>query len=283
MRIIRSPFLIQKTVRGFKKKGKTIGLIPTMGALHAGHISLIKRAKKSCDIIIVSIFVNPIQFSPNEDYAKYPRPFSIDKKICLDQGVDIIFAPNVENIYPGGFSTQVDVGKLSNILCGKYRIGHFMGVATVVSKLFNIVLPDKAFFGEKDYQQLKIIEKLKTDLNFPVEIVPCPTVREKDGLALSSRNGYLEKNEHNKSQLIFKSLVMAKYSIKKNREYSVKKIVSSIRKYLLKIPNSKIEYIKICDNDTLKEYKYNIKLPARILLAIYIGKARLIDNILVEK
>ena len=195
MIVSRSP---EKTFRECDEergKGRTVGLVPTMGALHAGHISLIRKCRKLCDFLVVSIFVNPTQFGPSEDFGSYPRDFERDRNICKENGVDLIFSPRAEDMYPEGFETYVNLEKLPEHLCGLKRPGHFRGVATVVSKLFNIVRPDVAVFGKKDYQQLRIIEKMARDLNFPVKIVGAPTVRERGGLAMSSRNKYLTTEE----------------------------------------------------------------------------------------
>jgi pantoate--beta-alanine ligase len=253
-----------------------------MGALHKGHISLIRKARKMCDIIIVSIFVNPKQFGPTEDYLKYPRPFHKDTETCFANKVDYVFAPKALGMYPDRYLTYVKVNHLSDILCGRYRPNHFQGVATVITKLFNIILPDKAFFGEKDYQQLKIIERLTVDLNFPAKIIPCPIMREKSGLALSSRNIYLNSFEHSGAKLIFASLKKAKELIQKKKMLNIQKIQYKIKEVLSKMPNSLVEYVKICDNETLVEQKTKVILPARILVAVWVGKIRLIDNILVE-
>jgi pantoate--beta-alanine ligase len=200
-----------------KKSGKTIGLVPTMGALHEGHLSLVKKALSQNNVTIVSIFVNPAQFGPKEDYLRYPRPLAKDSALCRRAGVDYIFAPKVKQMYPEGYSTYVKAEGISDILCGNFRPGHFRGVATVVAKLFNITAPDRAYFGQKDYQQLKVIERMANDLNFPVAIVPCHIFREPDGLAMSSRNSYLSRKERLASSEINKALQHAAYLVKYNK------------------------------------------------------------------
>ena len=283
MRIINSISEIQKTIKKLKQDNNVISLVPTMGALHQGHISLIKRARKETDIVVVSIFVNPTQFGPNEDYLRYPRPFEKDKKICAEENVDIIFAPSVKEMYPDGYLTYVYVEKLSEILCGKFRPGHFRGVTTVVTKLFNIVQPDIAYFGEKDYQQLAIIKRMTKDLNFPVKIVQCKTIREKDGLAMSSRNVYLNETERKNANKIYSALKESKNIIMNTKIRDTNYIVNYITEKLKDIKGLKIEYIKICNPETLEEQKNRIILPAQILVALWIGKTRLIDNIRIEK
>jgi len=283
MRIINSISEIQKTIKKLKQDNNIISLVPTMGALHQGHISLIRRARKETDIVVVSIFVNPTQFGPNEDYLRYPRPFEKDKKICAEENVDIIFAPSVTEMYPDGYLTYVYVEKLSEILCGKFRPGHFRGVTTVVTKLFNIVQPDIAYFGEKDYQQLTIIKRMTKDLNFPVKIVQCKTIREKDGLAMSSRNVYLNETERKNANKIYSALKESKNIIMNTKIRDTNYIVNYITEKLKDIKGLKIEYIKICNPETLEEQKNRIILPAQILVALWIGKTRLIDNIRIEK
>ena len=281
MKIIKNIGTMQKIALALKRRGKSIGFVPTMGALHDGHASLIKKAWKENDISIVSIFVNPTQFGPKEDYLKYPRPFINDKKICANLGIDYIFIPKVNEMYPEGYLTFVNVNKMPDVLCGAFRPGHFRGVTTIVSKLFNIVQPDRAYFGLKDYQQIKIIEKMIKDLNFPVKIVPCPIVREKSGLALSSRNTYLSKDERLNSLKIRESLKLVECMIKSGAK-GFGKILSAVIKNINKIPNSKVDYVKIVHPETL-EYLNVIKLPVVIAAAVWVGKTRLIDNVIIDK
>jgi len=275
MIVVRSPKKAHKICVNKKKKGKTIGFVPTMGALHKGHISLIKKCKNLCDFLVVSIFVNPTQFGPKEDFKAYPRDFKKDKKICEEQGVDLIFYPRVKDMYPEGFETYVEVEKLPQHLCGLFRPGHFRGVATVVLKLFNIIQPDVAVFGKKDYQQLRVIEKMVRDLNVPVKIVGGQTVREKDGLAMSSRNWYLNEDERKRATLLRKALLHGKKLLLQGRKPQVVK--TEMRK-ILKKANGKIDYISICDRFTLDEIK-EFKKDCLIAVAVKIGRARLIDNI----
>ncbi|MBN1621550.1 MAG: pantoate--beta-alanine ligase [Endomicrobiales bacterium] len=281
MKIIKKSMQMQSTALRLLKKGKSIGFVPTMGALHEGHLSLIKRARKENDVVVVSIFVNPKQFGPNEDYLRYPRPFNRDKQICSDSGVDFIFVPPVSSIYSKGYLTYVQVEKMSDALCGRFRPGHFRGVTTIVAKLFNIVMPAKAYFGMKDYQQLKIIERMARDLNFPVEIIPCPVIRERSGLALSSRNQYLSRDEFNKSSKIFEALKIAEGLIKDQKVKEAKKVAQKIYSHIKKIPNAEIDYIRISDPETLESVTF-ISLPVLIAVAVWIGRARLIDNIVIK-
>lgn len=260
-------------------QAKKIGFIPTMGALHNGHLELIKAAKKISDIVIVSIFVNPTQFGPKEDYKKYPRNIKKDKSLLKKMGVDALFLPNGKEMYSINHKTFVNINGLSEKLCGKYRSGHFTGVATVVAKLFNIVKPDFAFFGEKDFQQLAIIKKMVKDLNIDVDINSIPTVREKDGLAISSRNAYLCKEERNIAPTLYKGLQLAKSMIKKGQKDS-KTIKNAIRKFIVKEKRFKIQYVSICDPNTLDDVN-TVNNPILIALAAYLGKTRLIDNILI--
>jgi len=265
---------IRAFIKSQKNLSKTIGFVPTMGYLHQGHISLVKASKNMCDATIVSIFVNPKQFGPKEDFEKYPRDTKKDIELLEKEYVDAVFIPNVDTLYPEGFSSTINIGPMANILEGAFRPGHFDGVCTVVAKLFNIVSPDKAFFGEKDYQQLKIIQKLVKDLNFDIDIVPIPTKREEDGLAMSSRNSYLNQDERKRANSIYKFLLKAK-NVFESGEKHVDKIIE-LAKDMLDVDI--IDYIKIVDKDTLEEKKISSKYD-RILIAVRIGKTRLIDNI----
>jgi len=281
--IIKAPKLLNREILKLKQKRKKIGFVPTMGALHNGHLSLIKQARKENDIVVVSIFVNPTQFGPNEDYDRYPRPFNEDVAKCRQCQVDFIFSPSIKNIYPQGYLTYVEVEKLSNLLCGAFRRGHFRGVTTVVLKLFNIVQPDIAYFGLKDYQQYVIIKKMVSDLNLNIKIKGMPIVRDKDGLALSSRNQYLTSEERKDALLLYKSLLNAKKLIL-NGERNPKKVKKFIYKTLLSgkfIKRKNIDYISIVNPDTLEELPI-IEKKCVIALAVWVGKARLIDNISVN-
>jgi len=209
MEVIQKPEEMQKRSLELRSQGKTIGFVPTMGYFHEGHLSLMRRARQECDVVVVSIYVNPLQFGPREDFNRYPRDLQRDLKMAEEVGVDIVFAPKDEDMYPEGYQTFVEVTELTRSLEGFYRPGHFRGVTTVVAKLFNIVLPHKAYFGEKDFQQLRVVQRMVRDLNFPVEIVPCPTVRETDGLAMSSRNTYLNTEERRAATVLYRALKAA--------------------------------------------------------------------------
>ena len=265
-----------------KNKGKSIGFVPTLGYLHQGHISLIKRARENCDEVVVSIFVNPLQFGPKEDYQRYPRDLSRDAEICQKEGVDVIFAPSLKEMYPKGYSTFIDMqGNLIQVLEGKFRPGHFKGVTTVLIKLFNIVYPDLSFFGEKDYQQALIVKKMVKDLNLDTKIVLSPTVREKDGLALSSRNSYLTLKERKAAPVLYRSLVKAKQAIEKG-EKDPERVICLMEDLISKEPLAKIDYIDLVDPLTLERIS-QIKGDVLAVLAVRIGKVRLIDNMRVKK
>lgn len=260
-----------------KAKNKTIGLVPTMGALHEGHFSLVRKAKKECDIVIVSIFVNPTQFGKSEDLSKYPRTLAKDKKELGKLKVDAIFFPKEDMIYPLGYLTYVTVEAMSNILCGVTRPIHFRGVTTIITKLFNIIKPDRAYFGEKDFQQAVIIKKMVADLNFNVIIKTVPIVREKSMLALSSRNVYLSEREREDAPKIYESLKMAK-DFFLNGEVSSTILINLIKENILNYKTLKLDYVAIVDSDTLTHVETATK-HSRILIACYCGKTRLIDNI----
>jgi pantoate--beta-alanine ligase len=277
MKIAKTIESVRHLVKAARRAGRKIGFVPTMGALHIGHISLIEAAKKNCDFVVVSIFVNPTQFGPGEDFAKYPRPIKADLKICRKAGVDVIFAPTPDEMYPSENLTWVNVEKLSEPLCGKFRPGHFRGVATVCAKLFNIVLPDVAYFGQKDAQQAIIIKKMVADLNMPLKIVVCPTVREKNGLAMSSRNQYLTAQQKKDAAYIYKSLQKCRQMIKQGVR-DTKKIKTEMRRILRQIPSAEIQYISIVDAETLRNID---RIAGKVLaaVAVKIGTTRLIDNI----
>jgi len=265
---------VRTFIKSIKQQLKTIGFVPTMGYLHEGHMSLVKASKNMCDITVVSIFVNPKQFGPKEDYSRYPRNLERDLKLLEEAKIDMVFIPDVDTIYPEGFSTTINIGPLADILEGTFRPGHFDGVCTVVTKLFNIVKPDKAFFGEKDYQQLKIIQKLVKDLNLDIEIVPIPTKREEDGLAMSSRNAYLNQEERRRASSIYRFLLKAKEAFEKGIKDTDK--IIEYAKAVLDV--DVIDYIKIVDKETLEEKTTPSKYD-RILIAVRIGSTRLIDNV----
>lgn len=280
MKVIRTVKQMQNEAKTRKRHGNRVVLAPTMGFLHEGHLALLRDGRRRGDILVVSIFVNPVQFGPNEDYEQYPRDFEEDRKKVQKEGADILFAPEPLEMYPEGFGTSVKVGSLSRCLCGISRPGHFQGVATVLVKLFNIVKPDVAVFGEKDYQQLLIVRRLATDLNFDMEIVGFPTVREEDGLALSSRNSYLTADERVSAQSIYQSLKKAQILLDCGINDS-QKIINSATEIIGSRPEAKIDYISLCDPVTLQEVK-TIDRPVLMAIAVKIGKTRLIDNMLLH-
>ncbi len=255
---------------------RSIGFVPTMGALHAGHFSLIKQARRENDIVVVSIFVNPTQFAPGEDFNKYPRSFKSDIESCRKLGVDFVFLPDKKDMYPKGYSTFVNVEGLSNLLCGLNRLGHFRGVATVVAKLLNIIQPDSLYLGQKDAQQAIIISRMVKDLNFPVKVKVLPTVRHKDGLALSSRNAFLNKNERNSAAVLFKALQFAEVLISGGQRDAAR-IKSRMKQLIEKNKQARIDYIAIVNPEHLIEVD-KVKPGILIALAVKIGKTRLIDN-----
>ena len=277
MLTFREPDKFCKVINNFRLRNKNIGFVPTMGALHEGHLSLIRQARKDNDIIAVSIFVNPKQFGQREDLKKYPRPFKKDLALCRREKVDFVFLPKKEDIYPQGFSTYVDVEGSSDCLCGKSRPGHFRGVTTVVTKLLNIAQPDILYLGQKDAQQAAIIRRMVLDLNIPVKIKVMPTVREKDGLALSSRNMYLSKNEKKDALVLSQALNLAKILIA-NGAQDTQRIITRMRGLIRKRKSAKIDYIEIVDSGSLKPVK-KITGNCLVALAVYIGKTRLIDNL----
>ncbi len=251
-----------------------------MGALHIGHVSLIEAAARQTDFVIVSIFVNPTQFGADEDFERYPRPFDDDLKICKEHGVDVVFAPTPEQMYPEKNLTWVNVTKLTEPLCGQFRPGHFRGVTTVCMKLFNIIMPDIAFFGQKDAQQVIVIKRMVADLNMPLEIVHCPTVRQDDGLAVSSRNQYLSPQQKKDATLIYKSLQKCREMVESGIT-DTGELLTQMRKIIRLIPSAKIEYVSIVNAETLENID---RISGKILaaVAIKVGSTRLIDNILID-
>lgn len=260
---------------------RPLGLVPTMGYLHAGHMALVAAARKANPTVAVTIFVNPAQFAPTEDLASYPRDLERDLSMLREAHADLVFTPRTEDIYPPDFDTWVDMGKMGQLLEGKFRPGHFRGVATIVTKLFNITRPDRAYFGQKDGQQSRIIRKLVKDLNMGIEIVVVPTVREPDGLALSSRNVYLTPEERRAAPAIYRSLCRA-WELWQQGERDAERLRQAVRAILEKEPLfSKIDYVSVADADTLEELEV-VDRPAMVSLAARIGRARLIDNILLQ-
>lgn len=264
-----------------RRRGKSIGFVPTMGYLHEGHLTLMREAKKRADIVVASIFINPTQFGPNEDLDKYPRNIERDRQMAGEAGVDHLFVPTVDEIYPEGYATYVNVGGgLDGVLCGKNRPGHFRGVATVVAKLLNIVQPDIAFFGEKDWQQLTIIKRMVCDLNIDVEIAQVPTVREKDGLAMSSRNSYLSPQERETALVISRALKQAR-DMARSGENDAQKIMASLRQMIAEQELIELDYLEICDPVSLNPVE-DIKGDALVAIAARAGSTRLIDNTIIR-
>ena len=265
-----------------REQDRTIGLVPTMGALHEGHLSLVREARRMCDIVVVSVFVNPTQFGPSEDYEHYPRDLTKDTAILTDYNVDYIFAPASEEIYPKDFSSYVNVGGLSKLLEGETRPGHFRGVATVVAILLNTVRPDFAFFGQKDAQQALIIKRMVRDLSFDTEIVILPTVREDSGLAISSRNLYLNAEEQQSASVIHQGLVKAKEVFKKGERHA-DKLAEIVRTTIEAESRVRVDYVSVVDAETLEKLDKLDERPILIAVAAYVGKTRLIDNTMLNK
>jgi len=265
-----------------REQDRTIGLVPTMGALHEGHLSLVREARRMCDVVVVSVFVNPTQFGPSEDYEDYPRNLTKDTALLTDYNVDYIFAPAAEEIYPKDFSTYVNVGGLSKLLEGESRPGHFRGVATVVAILLNTVRPDFAFFGQKDAQQAVIIKRMVRDLAFDTEIVVSPTVREDSGLAISSRNLYLDAEEQQSAAVIHRALKQAKEIYKKGERHAGK-IAEIVRATIETEPRVRVDYVSVVDAETLEKLDKLDERPMLVAVAAYVGKTRLIDNTMLNK
>ena len=278
-RVVESISSIQAYVAACRKRGMKVGFVPTMGAFHDGHLTLMREARRNNQAVIVSIFVNPIQFSAGEDFDRYPRRLEQDTKMAESEGVDVIFSPSVAEMYPKGFDTYVDQSDLPAKLCGEFRVGHFRGVMTIVTKLFNIVKPDVAYFGQKDYQQSLIIRRTATDLNLEVATKVLPTVREEDGVAMSSRNIYLGPKQRKDATCLIQSLHRAEDMVN-NGESSASKVAAEMKRLIRKVKGTRVEYIAIVNSDTLEPVK-EIKGKTLVALAVRIGKARLIDNILV--
>jgi len=277
MRTVNKVKNMQNLSNRIRNDGKTISLVPTMGALHEGHLSLVTEAKKKADICVVSIFVNPIQFGPDEDFAKYSRDVDGDLKKLKNFGADIVFIPNEQEIYTQGFQTYVEVHELEKHLCGHFRKGHFRGVATIVLKLFNIVKPHVSIFGEKDFQQLKIVQRMVSDLNLDIEIVASPIIREENGLALSSRNSYLTRRQKLSANAVFAALSAIKKEIELGSKKS-KKIIESGKRMLERASITNIDYLDICDPETLQS-KEIAESGDLLAIAVRLGGTRLIDNI----
>lgn len=282
MKVFRSAGETQKWADSIRAEQKSIGFVPTMGALHVAHAELVKRARAENDFVVVSIFVNPTQFSPEDDYDSYPRDFEEDSRLCRDNGVDIIFYPEVPDMYLKDSSTVVEVTGITETMCGRYRPGHFEGVATVVVKLFNIVKPHRVYLGQKDYQQYRVIERMARDLDFGIELIICPTVREKDGLAVSSRNKYLNEQQRTQAAWIYRALIQGEKLIdsgEKKADIVNEKIKDTINK---NIQDCRIDYAGVYDAYSLKPVDV-IETDVVIAASVWLGKARLIDNVLVKR
>lgn len=267
-------------IKEWRKQGLSVGLVPTMGFLHEGHQSLIKKAVEQNDRVVVSVFVNPIQFAPNEDLESYPRDLEADKKLCENTGAQLIFNPEPTEMYPDGFSTHINMDNLTTELCGKTRPTHFGGVCTVVGKLFNIVHPDKAYFGQKDAQQLAIIKRMVRDLNFDIEIVGCPIIRESDGLAKSSRNTYLNAEERQAAVILSKAVKLGEDMVK-NGERNASEIISAMTEKINAEPLAKIDYVNVVDALSISPLN-TLRGEILVAIAVYIGKTRLIDNFMMN-
>ena len=276
MKIVSTVNDVRSTVKEWKKNGLKVGLVPTMGFLHEGHLSLIKKAVAENDKVIVSVFVNPTQFGPNEDFEAYPRALNKDAALCEEAGADLIFHPEPEEMYPDGFCSSVNMTGLTDALCGKSRPIHFQGVCTVVSKLFNIAAPDNAYFGEKDAQQLAIIKRMVKDLNFDIKITGCPIIREEDGLAKSSRNTYLNPEER-QAALVLSKAVKCGRSLVEGGEKDSAVILKEMKSIIENEPLARIDYVEIVDMNTMKNID-KVKGDVLCAMAVYIGKTRLIDN-----
>lgn len=276
MRICKTIKEIDAALQIGRMRGRRVGFVPTMGALHEGHLSLVRAARADCDTVVVSIFVNPTQFGPTEDLAKYPRPFERDCELLEKENVDVVFAPSAEEIYPSAVTTWVNVEDLSEKLDGRSRPGHFRGVTTVVSKLFHIVQPDVAIFGQKDAAQVAVIRHMVRDLNFPVEIVACPIVREPDGLAMSSRNAYLDAAQRKQALVLHRSLQAAKKLWNLGGQSSAE-LIAAARAEIAREPGVRIDYLEIVDSETLDPLE-QVRPGALIAVAAFVGQTRLIDN-----
>jgi len=279
MRIVRTINELRVALKALRDKGQSIGFVPTMGFLHDGHAALIRQSTARCDTTVVSVFVNPTQFGPSEDLAQYPRDLERDQNLCLRLGVGILFMPEPSEVYPTGYTTSISVGTMGDVLCGSFRPGHFRGVATVVAKLFNMVQPDLAFFGQKDLQQTAIIQRMVKDLNLPVDILVAPTVREADGLALSSRNTYLTPENRARALGISRGLLAAEQAFKAG-ERDAERLVAIAGAELAVA--DEIQYCQLVDPMTLDPILGTVNRPAALCTAVLVGPTRLIDNVLLS-
>jgi len=280
MKIVNKVRQMQVLSDKFKKEGKKIAFVPTMGYFHKGHLSLMERGRKLADILVISIFVNPIQFGPGEDFREYPRDLERDLSLAEGVGVDVVFIPEAEEMYPPDYQTYLEVTGLTQHLCGLSRPGHFRGVTTVVAKLFNIVKPDIALFGLKDYQQYIVIKRMVRDLNYDIEVVGCPIIREEDGLAMSSRNTYLTPEQRKSALCLYQGIKLAERLVREGQR-DAKIIIKEVIDYIESKPYTQIDYVKICHPETLDDLEY-LNDKALLALAVRVGKARLIDNTILE-
>lgn len=280
MKIVATIDEVREQIKEWKRDGATIGFVPTMGYLHEGHQSLMERASQSCDKVVVSIFVNPMQFGANEDLDSYPRDLNADARLCERTGVDLIFHPPVDEMYEEGFCSYVDMDGLTKELCGKSRPVHFRGVCTVVSKLLHIVTPDQAFFGQKDAQQLAVIRRMVKDLNMDVEIIGCPIIREADGLAKSSRNTYLNQEERQAALVLSRTISLGEKLVKEGMRNAAE-LKKAMKTSINSEPLARIDYVEVVSMDTIEKLEV-IKGSVLVALAVYIGKTRLIDNFIME-
>lgn len=280
MQVIDTVAALRQYLAGERAHGKCIGLVPTMGYLHAGHLSLVHAARQECDVVVMSIFVNPRQFGPQEDLESYPRDMERDLALAREAGVDVVFTPEVDEVYPSGYQTEVMVSTLTQPLCGASRPGHFNGVTTVVAKLFNMVGPDRAYFGQKDYQQATVIQRMVTDLDMPLTIVACPIVREDDGLAMSSRNAYLNPEERQAALVLSRALRLAQEQLIQG-ERQPQRLETTLRDAIAVEPLARIDYVTVCDPHTLQRVEH-LSGSVLVALAVFIGATRLIDNVLLD-
>ena len=280
MKIVNKVRQMQVLSDKFKKEGKKIAFVPTMGYFHKGHLSLMERGRELANILVISIFVNPIQFGPGEDFREYPRDLERDLSLAEGVGVDVVFIPEAEEMYPPDYQTYLEVTGLTQHLCGLFRPSHFRGVTTVVAKLFNIVKPDIALFGLKDYQQYIVIKRMVRDLNYDIEIVGCPIIREEDGLAMSSRNIYLRPEQRKSALCLYQGIKLAERLVREGQR-DAKIIIKEVIDYIESKPYTQIDYVKICHPETLDDLEY-LNDKALLALAVRVGKARLIDNTILE-
>ncbi|MBS1784848.1 MAG: pantoate--beta-alanine ligase [Acidobacteria bacterium] len=276
MRLVRSVADLRALLKPLWNEGKRIGFVPTMGYLHEGHAALVRQSASRCDVTVVSIFVNPTQFAPNEDFAKYPRDLERDQALCLEAGADVLFLPEVAEMYPTGFQTHVEPGRLAEPLCGAFRPGHFRGVATVVAKLLAMVQPDLAFFGQKDFQQTVVVRRMVRDLNLPVDVVVIPTIREEDGLAMSSRNSYLSDDERERARCLSQGLFAAEEAFR-HGERDPEQITTLARQAMAGA--DRLQYLELVDAQTLEPIQGPLDRTAALCVAAYVGATRLIDNV----